>query len=148
MRRRHLEVFAAEGVSAERVHFEGSSALAEFLESFARIDIALDPFPYSGETTALHTLWMGVPLVSLEGPTLVQRLGSRVLRVTGLHDWVVDSVPSYIAKAAALAADGPGLVRARTELRQRLAASPLLDHAGVTRELEAAYGRMLQERSR
>jgi predicted O-linked N-acetylglucosamine transferase (SPINDLY family) len=147
VRRRHLSIFASEGVSAERIRFEGSSALAEFLQSFARIDIALDPFPYSGETTALHTLWMGVPLVSLEGPTLVQRLGSRVLRVAGLHDWVVSSVPSYIATAAALAGDRLGLARARSELRERLAASPLLDHAGVTRELEAAYRQMLQERT-
>jgi protein O-GlcNAc transferase len=148
LRRRHLAVFAAEGVTADRIHFEGSSAMAEFLESYARIDVALDPFPYSGETTALHTLWMGVPLVSLEGPTLVQRLGSRVLRVAGLHDWVAGSVPRYIATAVALAGDAAGLARARRELRERLAASPLLDHAGVTRELEASYQHMLRERSR
>ena len=147
LRQRQLAAFAAAGVAPERVQFEGSSALAEFLASFARIDIALDPFPYSGETTALHTLWMGVPLVTLEGPTLVQRLGSRVLRVAGLHEWVADSVQCYVATAVALAADRARLARARGELRARLQASPLLDHAGVTRDLEAAYRQMLRERS-
>ena len=147
LRRRHLEAFARDGISPERLEFESSSALPEFLGSFARIDIALDPFPYSGETTALHTLWMGVPMVALEGPTLVQRLGSRVLRVAGLHDTVADSEASYVATAVALADDAARLGRERGATRDWLAASPLLDHAGVTRELEAAYLQMLRERS-
>jgi predicted O-linked N-acetylglucosamine transferase (SPINDLY family) len=65
-----------------------------------------------------------------------------------LHDWVADSVSGYVATAVALAADGASLARARGELRERLAASPLLDHAGVTRELEAGYRQMLRERSK
>jgi protein O-GlcNAc transferase len=125
---------AEEGIAPDRVDLVGHAPLRRFLASFARVDVALDPFPYSGETTALHTLWMGVPLVAIEGPTLVQRLASRVLRVAGLDEWV--------SIALGLAGDRVRLASVRSALRARLEASPLFDHRGVTRELEAAYREM------
>jgi predicted O-linked N-acetylglucosamine transferase (SPINDLY family) len=143
-RERYLDWFKAEGVSEERIHFEGPSALPQFLEAFGKIDIALDPFPYSGETTALHTLWMGVPLVVLGGPSLVERLASRVLAICGRREWITGSRADYVRVAVDLARDPERLDRLRSELRRGLEASPLLDHAGVTRELEAAYREMWQ----
>jgi protein O-GlcNAc transferase len=142
MRARYLGWLDADGIAPDRVEFLGHSELDEFMLSFARIDIALDPFPYSGETTALHTLWMGVPLVALEGTTLVHRLASRVLRVAGLSDWVATSIDDYVRIARSLAAAPEQLAEWRTRLRPQLRACPLLDHRGVTRELEAAYRTM------
>jgi protein O-GlcNAc transferase len=138
-RARYLSWLGEEGIDESRILFEGPSALPQFFESFGKIDIALDPFPYSGETTALHTLWMGVPLVVLEGESLVQRLASRVLRICRREAWLARSTERYVQLAVELARDHEGLDRARAALRAELAASPLLDHAGVTRELEAAY---------
>jgi protein O-GlcNAc transferase len=142
LRDQYLRWFAEEGIAPGRIDLQGHSALPEFLASFAHIDVALDPFPHSGETTALHTLWMGVPLVALEGVTLVQRLASRVLRVAGLKEWVAHTTDEYVAIALSLARDPERLSSLRAGLRDRLKASPLLDHAGVTRELEAAYRKM------
>jgi len=134
--------FADDGIEAGRLEFSGHSAMDTFLRAVADVDIALDPFPYSGETTALHALWMGVPVIALEGSTLVSRLASRVLRVAGLHQWVAASGDEYVALATRVAADRDGLVRARRELRLRLQQSALLDARGVTRELEGAYRAM------
>jgi protein O-GlcNAc transferase len=131
-----------DGIAPERVDLAGHAPLRRFLASFAQVDVALDPFPYSGETTALHTLWMGVPLVALEGPTLVQRLASRVLRVAGQGAWVARTPEEYVAIALELASDRERLASLRASLRPTLAASPLFDHQGVTRELEAAYRQM------
>jgi predicted O-linked N-acetylglucosamine transferase (SPINDLY family) len=145
LRERYRAWFREEGIDAARVEIEGHAPLRIFLASFSQIDIALDPFPYSGETTALHTLWMGVPLVALEGETLVQRLASRVLRVAGLSEWVARSADEYVAIACALARDPAELARRRALQRAQLAASPLCDHAGVTRELEELYRRLWRE---
>ncbi len=145
LRERYRAWFAEEGIAGERVEIEGHAPLRRFLTSFAQIDIALDPFPYSGETTALHALWMGVPLVALEGATLVQRLASRVLHVAGLSEWVARSADEYVAIACALARDPVQLARRRASQRAQLAASPLCDHAGVTRELEELYRRLWRE---
>jgi protein O-GlcNAc transferase len=137
-----------EGIAPERVSLVGHAPLRRFLASFAQVDIALDPFPYSGETTALHTLWMGVPLVAIEGPTLVQRLASRVLRVAGQGGWVARTPDEYVSLALRLAGDREGLASSRVSLRARLEASPLFDHCGVTRELEAAYREMWRQWAR
>jgi protein O-GlcNAc transferase len=139
---RYESWFQAEGIERHRLALAGHRALPRFLASISEVDVALDPFPHSGETTALHALWMGVPVVALEGPTLVQRLASRVLRVAGLDAWVAGSEDEYVRIALALGADPEALGRARQGLRERLMASPLLDHAGFTRELEAAYRTM------
>ena len=134
--------FAEEGVARDRLQFQGHTPLDQYLAAYAEVDIALDPFPYSGETTALHALWMGVPIVSLEGRTVVERLASRVLRVARLDDWVARSIDEYVRIALRLAGDREALVQARGGLRQTLRESPLLDHRGVTRDLEAAYREM------
>ena len=139
LRARITSWFADDGIEASRLEFYGHSSMATFLRAIADVDVALDPFPYSGETTALHALWMGVPVIALEGSTLVSRLASRVLRVGGLHEWVATSSDEYVALAVRVATDRDTLVRARRELRERLGKSPLLDPRGVTRELEAAY---------
>jgi predicted O-linked N-acetylglucosamine transferase (SPINDLY family) len=144
LRARYLAWLAEEQIPAERVEILGHSSMARFLDSFSGVDIALDPFPYSGETTALHTLWMGVPLVTLEGATLAQRLASRVLRVAGLSQWIAASPEEYVALACSLASDPGALGRWRQALRPQLQGSALFDTAGVTRELEAAYRALWQ----
>jgi protein O-GlcNAc transferase len=136
---RFVRWFAEEGIARDRIQFQSHSPFAQYLMAFSEIDVALDPFPYSGETTALHTLWMGVPLIAREGRTVAERLASRVLRVGELHDWVARSSDDYVRIAHLLANDPAGLTATRRTLRDRLRASPLLDHAGITRELEAAY---------
>lgn len=141
---RFVRWFAEEGIARERILFQGHAPVDEFLAAYAEVDVALDPFPYSGETTALHTLWMGVPLVALEGKTVAQRLASRVLRVAELHEWVARSTDEYVRIAQQLASDPAALVAARQTTRERLSASPLLDHGGFTRDLEAAYRLMWQ----
>jgi protein O-GlcNAc transferase len=145
MRARYSAWFEEAGIAPERIQFEGPSSLERFHESFSRIDIALDPFPYSGETTALHTLWMGVPLVALEGETLARRLASRVLRIAQLDAWVARDEDEYVRIAADLAGDTARLTRTRHLLRGQLSASALFDYPGVTRDLEAAYHGMLRE---
>jgi len=144
LRARYLAWLAEEQIAPERVEILGHSSMARFLDAFSGVDIALDPFPYSGETTALHTLWMGVPLVTLDGATLAQRLASRVLRVAGLSQWIARSPDEYVAIAGSLAADPRALARWRQTLRPQLQGSALFDTAGVTRELEAAYRALWQ----
>jgi predicted O-linked N-acetylglucosamine transferase (SPINDLY family) len=52
---------------------------------------------------------------------------------------VADSDAQYVEFAVALARDGQRRATLRATLRDRLRASPLLDHAGFTRHLERCY---------
>ncbi len=61
---------AAEGIAPERLEIHGMLAIRDFLALVASVDVALDPWPYSGGTTSELTLLMGVPLVAMEVPGL------------------------------------------------------------------------------
>jgi predicted O-linked N-acetylglucosamine transferase (SPINDLY family) len=63
----------------------------------------------------------------------------------GLDELVTTSPEQYLDVAIRLAADLARLAELRAGLRQRMADSALLDFAGFTRNLEAAYRQMWSE---
>ena len=139
-RRRLQEQFAAGGVGAERVLLLGpEDSAAGHLARYREVDIALDTYPYNGTTTTCEALWMGVPVVTLAGPTHVTRVGASILKRVGLGELVTASPEEYVAQAAALAKDTARLGALRAGLRARLRASPLMDGARFARAVEAAY---------
>jgi predicted O-linked N-acetylglucosamine transferase (SPINDLY family) len=119
--------FATAGIDASRVEVVGRAPYAERLDLYQRIDVSLDPFPFSGATTTYESLWMGVPVVALPGATYYRRMCLTHLVHAGLEELVAGDVSDYINRAVALAADLPRLAGLRAGLRARLAASPLYD---------------------
>lgn len=89
---------------------------------------------------------MGVPVVTLAGTRHAARTGASILANCGLEELVAEGEEQYLEIARRLAADKGRLLYLRKGARERLAASPLLDAAGVTRELEAALEGILKER--
>jgi len=138
------ERFGRHGIAAERLEIEAGVSPERFHEMFARADIALDPFPYNGATTTLESLWNGVPVVTLAGASCVARAGVSMLTNCGLTQHIAQSEADYLAIAQRLAADLPALQSLRASLRARVQASPMLDAAGFTADLEAAYRHMWQ----
>ena len=141
------ERFAAQGIAAQRLNLLGASPRAEYLAAFNDIDIALDPFPYTGGTTSVEGLWMGVPLLTRRGDRLVARQGESILHNIGLVDWIADDDDEYVERAVAHAADLQRLAQLRSELRARLLASPLCDAESFARHFEAALIGMWEEYS-
>jgi len=134
-----LALFAKHGISADRLVLRNSKP---FWNSYHDIDIALDPFPHNAGTTTYDALWMGVPVVSMRDRPPLGRFGDAILTPAGLADWVTDTREDYIARAVAAARDLDALQGLRTGMRARLRSSPLMDVAGFTRALEAAYRAM------
>lgn len=136
---RVLERFGVHGVDPERIELRDWTAdRALHLAAYGEIDIALDTFPYNGTTTTCEALWMGVPVVTLAGEVHMSRVGATLLAAAGLRDLVAGSAEDYVRIAVALARDTTRRRTLRGDLRQRLAASPLLDHTGFSRKLERA----------
>jgi predicted O-linked N-acetylglucosamine transferase (SPINDLY family) len=143
-RRQHfLERFAAHGIAAERLELRALQPdIMDHLNSYAEIDIALDPFPYNGTTTTCEAMWMGVPMISLIGDRHAARVGFDLLSQVGLADFAAADIESYIAKAISLASDLPQLTRLRQELRERMQTSSLCDAPRFTRAFEAGLRQM------
>ncbi len=136
---RMLEIFDAAGVYADRLDLVERLPLDACLRQYLEVDIALDVFPCNGGTTTCESLWMGVPVVSRSGRSGASRSGASLLANAGLERLVAGSWEGYVEIAARLATDLPALAQMRATLRERLRASPLLNAAGFTRELEALY---------
>jgi predicted O-linked N-acetylglucosamine transferase (SPINDLY family) len=136
------ESFRRRGVDSARIELVPRSPYAGYLQSVARADLALDPFPFNGHTTTCDSLWMGVPVVSLAGHTYASRFGSSALATLGLADLIADSVERYLEIAVEMAANVERLAGFRQSLRQQMLSSPLCDYSGFTANLERAYRQM------
>ncbi len=134
--------FLAEGVTAERLILEGTSAFADYLVAYGRMDIALDPFPYTGGTTSIHALWMGVPVLTLAGDRLLARQGESMLHALGMEEWVAATEADYVVRAVRLGQAIESLQSLRAGLRARLEESPLMNAPQFAAELEAAFRAM------
>jgi protein O-GlcNAc transferase len=127
------------GVDPKRAQFVDYQSRDSYLETYNRIDIALDTLPYQGHTTSLDAYWMGVPVVTLVGETSVGRAGLSFASNLELLDWVAHDPAELVRIATRFARDPSHLSQLRGELRQRLLRSPLMDAASFTRDLEGAY---------
>ena len=139
------DIFQREGIDAQRITLANRRPRAEYLELIQQADIALDPFPFNGHTTTCDCLWQGVPVVALAGNHYASRFGSSAHQHVELQDLVAQTPQQYVETAARLAADVGRLAKLRQELRPRMAASPLVDYVGFTRNLEAAYRQAWQD---
>lgn len=139
--------FSAQGIALERLMLEGPSPRPEYLQAYARVDIALDPFPYPGGATSVDTLWMGVPVLTLHGNRFLAHLGESVARNAGLPDWIARDKDDYTSKAIAFANDLPALSKLRANLREQLKRSPLLDTQAFADGFEAGLWEMWGQQS-
>ncbi len=144
-RARLVKAFGEHGVGTARLEHEGRLPFQEFLAAHQRVDIALDPFPFNGTATTCHTLWMGVPLITLAGRSHVARVGVSMLSNLGLERFIARDAREYVSMAVALAQDRSELETLRAGLRERILASPNTDGARLTRFLEVAYATMWKE---
>ena len=144
-RNRTLEMAEKQGITPDRLILEGQSPPRELLDCYNRVDIALDPWPYSGGLTTCEALWMGVPVLTVPGPSFAGRHAASHLNNAGLTDWIVETAEAYVARAAWWAGQRDELAALRAELRDRVAASPLCDGPRFARNLEQALIHMWEE---
>lgn len=138
-RERYRALLASSGIDPARVDLIGKTrSRADHLALYARLDLALDPFPYAGTTTTCEAMFMGVPVLTLAGRGHAERVGASLLSAVGLPELITTSTDGYVARAAQLAADPARLGSLRAGLRDRLLASPLCDARGFVNRWEDA----------
>jgi len=136
------ERLAGKGISPDRLEFPSRQPWPQYVQTYGRIDIALDPFPWGGGITTCDALWMGVPVVSLVGRTAVGRGGASILANVGVPELIAWTPQQYVQIATDLAKDLPRLAELRRTLRARMQASPLMNAPRFARNIEAAYRQM------
>ncbi|MBX3606938.1 MAG: hypothetical protein KF788_16795 [Piscinibacter sp.] len=132
----------ARGIGPERLCFAPMLPLDQHLSRLACADLYLDAWPCNAHTTAGEALWVGVPVVTLIGPTFAQRVAASLLQAVALPELVCDSTAAYDATVQALCGDAARRQRLREHLLAQRDGGALFDGARFARDLEALYERM------
>ncbi|MFN6365570.1 MAG: FkbM family methyltransferase [Aphanizomenon sp.] len=137
--------FVEQGIDPKRIFLYGAFATdEEHLDLYNQVDLHLDSIPYTGCTTTCEALWMGVPTLTLAGTRKMERMSASILHSVGLDDCIANSAVEYVQKAIALAQNPDYLQSLRSNMRERMQHSPLLDVKNIASTLEAAYRQMWQ----
>ena len=133
---------ANRGIDPARLIFSGSLPKDQHLARLRLADLCLDTRTYNGHTTTADALWVGVPVVTLQGNHFASRVSASILSALGMDELITHDMDSYQDLVLALAADG----KSRRVLREKIAANrkwaPLFDTPRFVRNLEAAYREM------
>jgi predicted O-linked N-acetylglucosamine transferase (SPINDLY family) len=90
--------FLINGVNKTQILFEGYKNRKILMESYNRIDIALDTFPYGGMTTSMEAIYMGVPVFTMVGDSFLSRGTYSLNKNLGLEEYIASNEQEYISK--------------------------------------------------
>ncbi|WP_073106252.1 O-linked N-acetylglucosamine transferase family protein [Pollutimonas bauzanensis] len=132
--------FGKHGIGPERLILKDRATIPDYLRLHHQVDLLLDTFPYSGGTTTLHGMWMGVPTVTLTGNTIPRRTTSAILSQVELHGFTTTTLNEYIDTAISWSQRTDELSALRQGMRERM----LTRHSAefVTKHLEIALHQM------
>jgi protein O-GlcNAc transferase len=142
------EALTRAGVDISRVQLVEAGSRMKYLEAHAEVDILLDTFPHSGATTTCEALWMGVPTITLAGPTMLGRQGVSLLQNAGLSNWIANTHDEYVSLAVGHSADFSALSELRSNLRAQVLKSPLFDAENFARQFQDALTDLWRRRGK
>ena len=142
-----LVKFEDRGIARDRVvlvpYQKGNEA---HLKAYSDHDISFDSFPYSGTTTTVDSLLMGVPVITLRAPAPAsihaQNVSASILTAVGLQDLIADSPDAFVSAAVGLATDIPRLRQLRGKIREQFLSSPVCDRDRYRLHVEEMFGSM------
>lgn len=132
----------ARGIDPSRLVFAPLLPVAQHLSRLACADVYLDAWPCNAHTTASEALWVGVPVVTVIGPTFAQRVAASLLTAVDCADLVADTPARYTDTVVALAQSPARRAALRQHLRTQSQCSPLFDGRRFARDIEALFERM------
>jgi len=135
--------FAKYGIDKQRIHFYNNRKKnRHYLDCYNEIDLSLDTFPVTGGTTTVDALWMGVPVVTLEGSNIHQRVCSSILNHAGLPDLIAHNEEEFVEISIRVAEDRSLRKRLRETLRKRISNSPLCDTKKFVNDFSCAMDQL------
>ena len=123
-----LKKFQNFDIEGSRIQFSPREKKKEdHYKMYNKIDISLDTFPYTGVTTSIESIWMGVPVLTLEGNNFVSRCGESLNKNLGMQEFIASDKNDYINKAITISENKEKLSLIRKSLRDKALRSPIFD---------------------
>lgn len=137
---------AEHGFDMERVDLLDAQGGAAYFNSYNDIDIILDTYPFNGGTTTCFATYMGVPVITRAGDSLISRMGLSAMANLGFEDWVAHSDEAYVQKAIQAAHDADFLRTFKRTARGRFKETSLGNGQMFARDFEQACEAYLRDK--
>ena len=132
----------ARGVDPERIVFSDRQAHRQHLARMKLADMCFDCLHHGGGVTTTDALFVGVPVLTLEGPTPPSRNGATLAHAIGAPEMITRSFDEYEQLALRLINNPDELKALRNKLLRNAETWPIFDVERLTRHLERAYDMM------
>ncbi len=106
------------------------------LQSYQKIDLALDTFPTPGIATTFEALWMGTPVLTMKGFNLCSRAGESIMKNIHMEELISENENEYIKKAVEFSNDITKLNSIKNKIYDETKKSKLYDSLLFKKELE------------
>ena len=136
--------FQNNGVKNEQLFFHESINRIDLLKMYNFIDIALDPFPYSGGTTSLESYWMCVPVLTKKGDYFISKSTASINKNIGLDNWIANDEQDYLSKAISFSKDLNFLQNTKNYLINNRNKFVIFSSEHLAEELSLAFKSMLK----
>jgi len=127
IKKKIIDQFEKHKINMKKLVLEKGSQRKELLESYNRIDIGLDPFPYSGGTSSFEAIWMGVPVLTKKGSKFISCTTKSINRNIGMSNWIAHDENEYLMKAIEFSKNLEQLSKIRKNLILTAPDSPLFN---------------------
>ncbi|MDM9382142.1 methyltransferase domain-containing protein [Chlorogloeopsis sp. ULAP01] len=110
-------------------------------------DIYLDSCPYSGATTTVEALEVGLPTVVMEGNALRSRTAASLLRELQMPDLIANSEEAYVQLAIALAQDANLRQQKSAQIKQKMQQPPrFMDSRSYSKQMESLFQELYRQK--
>ena len=121
------EKFNSFGVLESVIFLNKERSHSNHLETYNKIDVSLDTFPYNGVTTSFESIWKGVPVLTIKGFNFNSRCGESINKNINLTKLIAKDVEDYTFKAIELGSCENELIKIRKKIFYEALLSPLFN---------------------
>lgn len=141
----NLEKFATDHwLDISQVKFSDWADYPTFLHRLRLADLFLDTLYYSAGATAVASIAMGTPVLTVTQDNFTSRLAATVVAGAQQQELICPDLTSFKTKAIALANDPAKMKQLKQQLTEQPEQLPLFDMDRFATSLEDAYGEMYQ----
>ena len=128
----------AHGIDVDRILFCPKLPMLDYLKRYRCIDLFLDTFLYNAGATAIHALWMGLPILTKPGSTFMSRMCASFLQTLGMQKMICPDDETYTSVAVKFATDIKFRDGIKHTLDTKTSTKALFDIPGFVKHLERA----------
>ena len=123
-----INKFKKENIEEDKIEIlSRKKTYSEHLESYNKINLSLDTFPYPGVTTSFESVSMGTPVLTMKGFNFNSRCGESINKNLNLENFIANNEDDYIDKALSIKKENKIDQKYKQNLRSEALKSCLFD---------------------